>query len=138
MTTMASVDKEDEILSWPGSASLKRFCDSRYATGVAQALIKMQIQDLDIQTEENSHLLDSPTYAAVVETVYKTLVDEVDIREDNSILFSAKDDAWDVEWKQRTSFLLRRIKKSGRALRLFQMWKPHVSARQAPSEFPIP
>lgn len=40
MTAVAGVNTEDEILSWPESVLLSRCCGSRYAIGVAAALIK--------------------------------------------------------------------------------------------------
>ena len=106
ITGMAGVNRQEEVLSWSASASLQRCCGSRYATGVAQALIKMEIQELDLLTDDGQEVLSSPTYAALVRKIHDTLTKEVDVREDNYISFSAKDDLWDSEWRMRSGFPL--------------------------------
>ena len=104
MTAMAGATEGTETLSWPKSGSQGRCCGSRFATALAQALIKQQIQDLDLEKEEK--LLDSPTYAALVKVVHDTLVEEVDTQLKNEISFSAQDDAWGMEWRAKSGFPL--------------------------------
>lgn len=106
ITALAGVDEETQLLSWPVSDSMGRCCGSRYATGVAQALIKTEIQGLDLLTNEGNEALASPTFAALVAAIHDTLVEEIDVRENNEISFAAKDDMWGVEWRARTGFPL--------------------------------
>ena len=118
ITTLAGVDEETELLSWPVSDSMGRCCGSRYATGVAQALIKTEIQGLDLLTNEGHEALTSPTFAALVAAIHDTLVEEVDVRENNEISFAAKDDIWGVEWRARTGFSLTAYQQKWEALRM--------------------
>ena len=76
MNTMAGATDRRETLSWPESNSRGRCCRSGFAKGLTQALIKQQVQDLNI--EEEQELLDSLTYAALLKVVHDTLVEEVD------------------------------------------------------------
>ena len=116
-TGMADTEDERELLSWPKSESCRRACGSRFSTGITQALIKLQVQEVDLEERDNE-LLTSPTYAALVETVHDTLVNEVDVREKNEISFSAQDDAWDMEWRQRTGVPLSTFKERWEALKV--------------------
>lgn len=43
ITAMAGVPNSAELLSWPESESAGRCCGSRYSTGVAKALIEMEV-----------------------------------------------------------------------------------------------
>lgn len=118
MTAMAGIDESNELLSWPESQSLSRCCGSRYATGVAQALIRSEIQGLDLKSDEGYEARQSPTYAALVETIHDILLKEIDVREQNFVSFSAKDDIWEMEWRARTGFPLTVYEKSWRSLRV--------------------
>ena len=117
-TAMSGTDAEHELISWPKNASIGRFCGSRYASGVAEALIRMEIQNLDMESENEMHL--SATFEALVEMIHSVLTKEVDVREKNSISFSAKDDLWDMEWRARTGFPLTTYQEKWQALRLVQ------------------
>ena len=48
ISVMAGVDHNDELLSWPTSSSSGRVCGSRCASGVARALMKKEIEDVNI------------------------------------------------------------------------------------------
>lgn len=117
VTAMAGVNETRELLSWPESGSLKRACGSRYATGIAQALMKKEIEGLDLDDEEGEKILDSPTYAMLVSVIHETLTKEVDVREENDISFSAKDDIWGMELRARTGFPLTNYREKWEALR---------------------
>ena len=117
IAVMAGVDEEHELLSWSQSASLSRCCGFRYATGVAQALIKSEIEGFSWITDEGEEVRESHTYASLVKLVHDTLVKEVDVREENDISFSAKDDVWDMEWRARTGFPLTNYKEKWELLR---------------------
>lgn len=71
-TAMAGVDANTELLSWPESGSLNRACGSRYASGIAQALMKKEIEGLDFDDEEGEEILSSPTYAMLVSVIHET------------------------------------------------------------------
>ena len=89
---MAGVDAENELLLRPVSKPLNRCCGSGYATSVAQTLIKIEIQGLEELSVELDEIRQSPTFAALVEMIHTTLTKEIDIREENNISFTAKDD----------------------------------------------
>lgn len=48
---MAETDEELPLLAWPQSLLLGRSCGSRYASGVAQALIRLEVRGLDVDDE---------------------------------------------------------------------------------------
>lgn len=97
----------------PKSASIGRCCGSRYATGVAQALIRSELQSLDMESE--SEIRQSATFAALVEMIQDILTQEIDVRQTNNISFSAKDDIWD-----RTESPLTTYQDKWQALRLVE------------------
>ena len=117
MTSLAGTNESLELLSWPASESCNRVCGSRFSTAVAQAMIKLEIQELDLE-EKDRGLLTSPTYAALVETIHDTLVNEVDVREGNDITFSAQDDAWDMGLQPRTGIPLSTFQEKWNALKI--------------------
>lgn len=92
---------------------LGRCCGFRYATGVAQALIRSEIQDLDSNNEEK--VQQSFTFAALVVSIRDILIKEMDVREHNPISFSAKAD---LEWRARTAFPLSTYKEKWESLRI--------------------
>lgn len=87
------------LRSWPQTECLNRLCGSRYASGVAQALIRSELQDLDEESE--SEIRQSATFAALVEKIRDILTKEVDARQSDCISFSDKDDIWDPKWRTR-------------------------------------
>lgn len=104
------------MISWPESAFLRRVCGSIYATEVAQALIRSELQSLDMKSEFDIKQL--ATFAALVEMIRDILTKEIDVRESNCISFSAKDDMWDMEWRARTGFPLTTYREKSETLRL--------------------
>lgn len=120
ITTMAGVDDLSELLSWPESISLGRCCGSRYATGVARALIRTEIEGFVWATGEGDEIQDSSTFAALVSMIHRVLTEEIDVREKNSISFSAKDDEWGMEWRARTGFPLSEYEEKWKNLRLLE------------------
>lgn len=120
ITAMAGVNHEEELLSWPTISSSGRACGSKYALGVARALMKKEIESVDIENE-GMEILGSPTCAMLVSVIHVTLVKEVDKRVGQSISFSAED-KWGMKCRARTGFplashqekweALRRVKKS--------------------------
>ena len=118
ITAMAGVNDDEELLSWPESGSIGRYCGSSYSTGIAKALIEMEGQDLDLSSDEGQEVVDSPTFAALVATIHATLTQKVYGREDNDISFSARDDIWSMEWRARTGFPMTIYLKKWEALRL--------------------
>lgn len=66
----------------------------------------MEVQGLNLLSDEGEEVVQSPTFAALVATIHETLTKKVDVREKNEISFSAKDDVWDMEWRARTGFPL--------------------------------
>ena len=117
ITAMAGVNSKEQLLSSPHSPSMHRCCGSRYATGVAQALMKMEIEDLDLQSNEGDEFLSSATYVSLVACIRETLFNEVDVRERNTISFSAKDEVWDMQWRARTGFPLAHYEQKWQSLR---------------------
>lgn len=116
ITAMSGTNVKEQLISWPQSASMRRVCGSRYATGVAQALVRSELQSLDMESE--SEIRQSSTFAALEEMIHDILTKEIDVRESNDISFSAKDDMWDMEWRARTGFPLTTYLKKWEALRL--------------------
>lgn len=95
-TAMAGVDEHNETLSWPSSESSSRFCGSRYATAVAEALVRMNFPEWYLDNDELDKLeygdATSAMYAQLAKTIRHTLFEEVDSRAGNTISFSARDD----------------------------------------------
>lgn len=116
ITAMSGTDTNEETLLWPQSASISRACGSRYADGVAQALIRSEFQSLDRECE--SEIQQSTTYDALVETIRTILTKEIDVREINRISFSAQDVNWNMEWRARTGFTLSTYEAKWHALKL--------------------
>lgn len=106
ITAIASVDEGDGLLSWRTSSSSGRACSSTYASGIACALMKKEIEGVDIENEEGMKILGSPTYAMLASVIHDTLVKDVDTRAGQSISFSAKEDIWGMECRARTGFPL--------------------------------
>lgn len=117
VTAMTGVDSATELLSWPESESLKHGCGSRYASGIAEALMKTEIDGLSLEDEDEENIRDSPTYDTLVSVIDETLAKEVDVRENNDISFSAKDDIWGMEYRARTGFPLASYQEKWEALR---------------------
>ncbi|MCJ1407088.1 hypothetical protein MMC19_001158 [Ptychographa xylographoides] len=105
-TAMSGVNRGQELLSWPMTESLSRCCGSRFATGIAWALIKQEIGGIQRTTDEGEDLRQSPTFASLVATIHQTLKEEVDPRESYDISFSAKDDLWGTDYRERTGLPL--------------------------------
>jgi hypothetical protein len=103
ITAFTAAPRDGMSLSWPMSGSQSaRYCGSIYATAVTTALIKMSIEDINMEEEE-----ESQTYASLTEIIHHTLVKEVDTRQMNHALsFSAQDDLWETEWQIRQGFPL--------------------------------
>ncbi|MCJ1271269.1 hypothetical protein MMC22_011169 [Lobaria immixta] len=135
ITAMAGVDHKAQLLSWPESSSIGRCCGSRYSTGVAKALIKTEIEGLTFSSEDGEEVIDSPTFAALVEEIHKTLTKEIDVRENNNISFAAKDDVWDMEWRARTGFPLTNYLEKWESLRLVQKSSSTGSSQSASIRF---
>ena len=117
ITAMAGVDGGKALLSWPLSNSLGRACGSRYALDIARALIKTEIEGLDLDNMEGEENLESPTYDMLISVIYDTLVKEVDTIEGQTISFSAKDDIWGMEYRARAGFPLASHQERWEALR---------------------
>ncbi|MCJ1471655.1 hypothetical protein MMC13_000295 [Lambiella insularis] len=105
-TVMSGVNHKEELLSWPTTESQSRCCGSRYATGIAWALIKQEIAGIRRGSDDGQELNGSPTFASLVATIHQTLKEEVDPRESCNISFSAKDDLLGTEYRARTGFPL--------------------------------
>ena len=115
-TAMTGSENYRELFSWPMSMSLARCCGSRYARGVAKALIRSEIYDLDLDSEQEAQ--QSPTFSALVEMIRDILIKEIDVRERNTISFSAQDDVRDMRWRARTGFPLNIYKEKWESLRV--------------------
>ena len=105
-TAMSGVNHKKELLSWPTTDSLSRCCGSRFANGIAWALIKQEIEGIRRATDEGEELRQSPTFASLVAIIHQTLKEEVDPRESYNISFSAKDDLWGTDYRVRTGLPL--------------------------------
>lgn len=116
ITAMAGVETTHERYPWPEGASLIRCCGSRYASEVARAFICSEIQNLDEDSEQD--IRQSSTYKDLVATIHDILFHEIDVREDNSISFSAKDDQWGMELRARTGFPLTTYLEKWKSLRI--------------------
>ena len=105
---MAAVDRKMLSLSWAESASAGRYCGSRYSTGVTQALIRAELYEMGSQHREIDD--KAMTYTSLAKGVHEILEKEVDPWNSsiypNTVSFSAQDDAWGAEWRQRTGFPL--------------------------------
>lgn len=116
ITGMAGCVSGERTLSWPGSGSIGRFCGSRYAKRVAQALIRSEIKSLDPQSE--AEIQQSSTYAAFVVSIHDIFREQVDSIQNKGISFLAKDDLWGMEWRARTGFPLAGYREKWESLRL--------------------
>lgn len=106
ITAMVAVPKSTELLSWPQIESAGRCCGSRYSTGVAKALIEMEVQGLNMLGDEGEKVVQFLSFAALVATIHTILTKRVDVREKNENSFSAKDNVWNMEWRARIGFHL--------------------------------
>ncbi|MCJ1410049.1 hypothetical protein MMC19_004134 [Ptychographa xylographoides] len=95
-----------DLQSWTMSALSGQVCGSRYATGVARALIRKEIKGLVLASDDGDTLLSSHTFAALAKSIHDVLKEEVDVRGEYTISFSAKDDLWGSQWQARTGFPL--------------------------------
>ncbi|MCJ1282364.1 hypothetical protein MMC26_001687 [Xylographa opegraphella] len=100
------VNDDQELLSWPISESLSRCCGPRFASGIAWALIKQEIQGIRRATDEGEELRQSPTLTSLVATTHQTLKEKVDPREPYNSSYSAKDDLWGTDYRVRTGLPL--------------------------------
>ena len=73
MASLAGINEFLELLSWPASESCKCVYSSRFSTAIAQPMIKLEMQELNLE-EKDRGLLTSPTYAAFVEIIHDTLI----------------------------------------------------------------
>ena len=92
ISVLSGTTADEVLLAWGTSDSPGRSCGSRYASGVARALIKREIPDFTFANEEGDEVLRSGTFAALVKIIHDTLVKEIDVWESNRISFLAKDD----------------------------------------------
>lgn len=120
-TTLTAVDELHESLSWPETRS-GRFCGSRYATAITQSLIRMSFPEWKLEDEDLQELKtgDSTagTFAQLAKTIRHILFEEVDKREGNSISFSAKDDKWGMERRERSGIALSSYEERWMSLKL--------------------
>ncbi|MCJ1228936.1 hypothetical protein MMC12_005600 [Toensbergia leucococca] len=139
-TALEEVNHKEQIQLCQETASLKHCCGSRYAESVVNDLIKQEIfQDLKISSKSeegeleslnfedpfgdvhntlhSGAIAESPKYVALVDIIHKTLLKEVDMRNDNSISFSAKDDVWEKERRTRMGFPLSYFEERWHSLR---------------------
>lgn len=79
--------------------------------------MKMKIDGLSLENVNEENIRDSPTYDMLVLMIDETLTKEVDVRENNDISFSAKDDIWGMEYRARSGFPLASYQEKWEALR---------------------
>jgi hypothetical protein len=116
ISTTAVVDEEWELLSWPASRSINRCCGSRYAGTVSRAWIRNEISELDWE-KEGYKIMESETYISLEGTIRKILAKEIDPRVNNQISFSAEDDLWGMERRERIGFPLSGFREKWEALK---------------------
>ena len=102
---------------WSWSSSIGwRYHGSVYATAVREAFIKMEDENVTqfhphSSEQELVEELQSSSYAKLTRLIHSTLLYNVDLLGDRHIIhFSAKDDMWEQEWRQRFGFLLSTFK----------------------------
>jgi hypothetical protein len=109
--------------SWAQSQSLSRATGSIYASAVLQALIKMEEPTMTQEHGSTTYvdmdgLISSSTYAELSRVIYRTLLDDVDsMGAVHHITFSAQDDTWGTEWRQRSGIPLNSYKERWEMLR---------------------
>ncbi len=115
ITAMTAAGRFNESESWPESKSVgKRFCSSIYASAVIESLFKLEESELPKDMNERQ----SRTYKEFEELVRDTLVQDVDRKAAvHDISFSAQDDAWAMEWKQRSGVPLNYYRSRWEALK---------------------
>ena len=98
-----------ESEAWAASSTMGRYCGSIYATAVIDTLAQENAPHIEnlkegqVMPEEER----SATYSTFANTIYQVLFTRVDKwAAVHDIRFSAQDDAWDMEWKQRTGLPL--------------------------------
>jgi hypothetical protein len=123
ITTATAAPDWEESLSWPSSGTMnQRHCGSIYASGIAKTLLKMSVDGLKSGESLYEHEAESGvTFAGFVKVVTDQLVD-IDNRRrasdaDSNVqypfvlpMFSAKDDEWEMEYRERIDLSLNQFK----------------------------
>ena len=115
ISALTAAGPEVQSWSWPSSIG-GRFHGSVYATAVREAFIKMEDENI---TQFHPHPsgqelcgeLQPSSYAELTRVIHSPLLNNVDLLGDrHGIQFSAKDDMWEPEWRQRSGFPLSTFK----------------------------
>ena len=105
-TTMAAVNEDEESDSWPLSqATSQQFCVSPFASAVTESLIRSEETQLGMV---NSESIDerTPAYVGLQKVVHDLLEKFMPPPYPNTMPFSAEDDLFGQEWRQRSGFPL--------------------------------
>ncbi|KAI9770398.1 MAG: hypothetical protein M1840_003284 [Geoglossum simile] len=123
VSAMTAAGPENMSESWAQSQSSSRTTGSIYASAVLQALIKMEEPTMTQEhgsttCVDRDDLISSSTYAELSRVICRTLLDDVDtMGEDHGIKFSAQNDVWETEWRQRSGIPLGPYKERWEMLR---------------------
>ena len=138
-TIMAAAGPDIESESWVKSESCGRAAGSIYASALVQAAIKMQIQD-EKEDEDEDEIRSSLTYARWAKSIQDTGREEVDsFFLKHEIMFSAQNDAWDMEWKSRSGLPMTDYKEKWEMLKTIPIDKSNpLTNRNPKTEFLVP
>lgn len=115
VSALTATGPDIESLSWPHSIG-GRYHGSIFATAVREAFIKMEDENVTQihphpSGQELAGELQSSSYAELTRVIHSTLLNDVDQNGDrHGIQFSAQDDMWEQEWRQRSGFPLSTFK----------------------------
>lgn len=115
ISTLTAAGRGVQSLSWPSSIG-GRYHGLVYAIAVREAFIKMEDENVTQfhphpSGQELDGELQSSSYAELTNVIHSTLLNDVDrLGDRHEIQFSAKDDMWEQEWRQRSRFPLSTFK----------------------------
>lgn len=116
ISALTAAGPDVQSWSWPSSIGGGRYHGSVYATAVREAFIKMEDENVTQfhphpSGQELAGELQSSSHAEFTRVIHSTLLNDVDQEGDrHGIQFSAKDDMWEQEWRQRSGFPLSTFK----------------------------
>lgn len=103
VTGIAAAGPLSESHSWSISKSAGRACGSTIASAIVNNMI-------DIETAEDNDPRLHPTYAGLVDSIYKKANELDGVFSDQNVHFSAQNDEWEANWSPRTGVPLTRFR----------------------------
>ena len=105
ITTVTAATELDESTSWPQSSSIGRMSGSHFATAVATTLTRMTLSGIEKNFPHSTEDSEQGETFARFADIVQSEMSQWGAATPPSY-FSAQDDKWEMEWKQRAGFKL--------------------------------